>query len=104
MQDSNITEETLIKDIILTPYTNGISEGKIFAFKWNCFCTVGSVFCVHADPKDSSLAVSGGEDDKAYVWKIIDGSQLIECTGLPFKETKLLSVLFCNSFVCVLVK
>ena len=28
---------------------------------------IGSVFCVHVDPKDSSLAVTGGEDDKAYV-------------------------------------
>ena len=46
--------------------------------------TSGSVFCVHSDPKDSSLAVSGGEDDKAYVWQIADGSQLLECAGVPY--------------------
>ena len=46
--------------------------------------TSGSVFCVHSDPKDSSLAVSGGQDDKAYVWKIADGSQLLECAGVPY--------------------
>lgn len=43
---------------------------------------IGSVFCVHVDPKDSSLAVTGGEDDKAYVWKVADGSQVMECTGM----------------------
>ncbi|XP_073490487.1 angio-associated migratory cell protein [Aquarana catesbeiana] len=41
----------------------------------------GSVFCVSLDPKDSALAVTGGEDDKAYVWRISDGETLFECTG-----------------------
>merc|ERR1719374_387724 len=39
-----------------------------------------SVFSVALDPT-GSIAVSGGEDDKAYVWKVADGSLLFECGG-----------------------
>ncbi|KAM9836268.1 angio-associated migratory cell protein [Aulostomus maculatus] len=41
----------------------------------------GSVFCVSLDPATNSLAVTGGEDDKAYVWRVSDGEVLFECTG-----------------------
>ncbi|KAI5613490.1 angio-associated migratory cell protein [Silurus asotus] len=41
----------------------------------------GSVFCVSLDPVSNNLAITGGEDDKAYVWNIIDGEMLFECTG-----------------------
>ncbi|KAJ8253076.1 hypothetical protein GJAV_G00208840 [Gymnothorax javanicus] len=41
----------------------------------------GSVFCVSLDPVTNSLAVTGGQDDKAYVWRISDGEVLFECTG-----------------------
>ncbi|XP_012674359.1 angio-associated migratory cell protein [Clupea harengus] len=41
----------------------------------------GSVFCVSLDPQTNSLAVTGGEDDKAYVWTVNDGEVLFECTG-----------------------
>ncbi|KAJ8403475.1 hypothetical protein AAFF_G00352470 [Aldrovandia affinis] len=41
----------------------------------------GSVFCVSLDPATNSLAVTGGEDDKAYVWRINDGEVVFECTG-----------------------
>ncbi|XP_063144933.1 angio-associated migratory cell protein [Candoia aspera] len=40
-----------------------------------------SVFCVSLDPKTNTLAVTGGEDDKAYVWRVSDGELLFECTG-----------------------
>ncbi|CAN2389106.1 smooth muscle cell migration [Pristimantis euphronides] len=40
-----------------------------------------SVFCISLDPKESALAVTGGEDDKACVWRISDGETLFECTG-----------------------
>uniref|UniRef100_A0A3B4TL31 Angio-associated migratory cell protein n=1 Tax=Seriola dumerili TaxID=41447 RepID=A0A3B4TL31_SERDU len=43
---------------------------------WAC-----SVFCVSLDPVTNSLAVTGGEDDKAYVWRVSDGEVLLECTG-----------------------
>ncbi|XP_053273343.1 angio-associated migratory cell protein [Pleuronectes platessa] len=41
----------------------------------------GSVFCVNLDPATNSLAVTGGEDDKAFVWRLSDGEVLFECTG-----------------------
>lgn len=41
----------------------------------------GSVFCVSLDPATNTLAVTGGEDDKAYVWRVSDGEVLLECTG-----------------------
>ncbi|RVE75420.1 hypothetical protein OJAV_G00017080 [Oryzias javanicus] len=41
----------------------------------------GSVFCVSLDPLTNSLAVSGGEDDRAFVWRVSDGEVLLECTG-----------------------
>jgi len=40
-----------------------------------------SVFSVSIDPVNNSMAVSGGEDDKAYVWRIQDGETLMECRG-----------------------
>lgn len=33
------------------------------------------------DPVTNSLAVTGGEDDKAYVWRVSDGEVLLECSG-----------------------
>uniref|UniRef100_A0A4W4HJR5 Angio-associated migratory cell protein n=1 Tax=Electrophorus electricus TaxID=8005 RepID=A0A4W4HJR5_ELEEL len=41
----------------------------------------GSVFCVSLDPVTNNLAVTGGEDDKAFVWRVTDGELLFECTG-----------------------
>nr|XP_056717595.1 angio-associated migratory cell protein [Euleptes europaea] len=40
-----------------------------------------SVFCVGIDPKTNTLTVTGGEDDKAYVWCLSDGELLFECSG-----------------------
>ncbi|KAG9349437.1 hypothetical protein JZ751_027880 [Albula glossodonta] len=42
---------------------------------------IGSVFCVSLDPATNSLVVTGGEDDKAYIWRICDGEVVFECTG-----------------------
>nr|CAD7261302.1 unnamed protein product [Timema shepardi] len=41
----------------------------------------GSVFCCHLDPKSGNLAVTGGEDDKAYVWETHTGNVILECKG-----------------------
>ncbi|XP_013381116.1 angio-associated migratory cell protein [Lingula anatina] len=41
----------------------------------------GSVFCVQADPVKCEFAVSGGEDDLAYLWKIDSGQVVLKCTG-----------------------
>ena len=31
---------------------------------------------------NNSMAVSGGEDDKAYIWRIQDGETVMECHGM----------------------
>ncbi|CAN9498194.1 unnamed protein product [Ophioblennius macclurei] len=41
----------------------------------------GLVFCVSLDPVTNSLAVTGGEDDKAFVWRVSDGEVLLQCLG-----------------------
>lgn len=43
--------------------------------------SAASVFCVSLDPKTNTLAVTGGEDDKAFVWRLSDGELLFECSG-----------------------
>ena len=48
------------------------------------FLLPASVFSVAIDPVNNSMAVSGGEDDKAYVWRIQDGKTLMECHGITF--------------------
>jgi len=39
------------------------------------------VFCCALEPKNGNLAVTGGQDDMAYVWEIHNGQILFECTG-----------------------
>lgn len=41
---------------------------------------VGSVFCCDLHPS-GKLAVTGGEDDKAYVWSLETGQVVMDCTG-----------------------
>ncbi|KAJ8729329.1 hypothetical protein PYW08_000910 [Mythimna loreyi] len=41
---------------------------------------VGSVFCCDLHP-DGKLAVTGGEDDRAYVWSVTDGQLIMDCLG-----------------------
>ncbi|XP_052125864.1 angio-associated migratory cell protein isoform X3 [Frankliniella occidentalis] len=40
-----------------------------------------SIFSCHIEPTNGKLAVTGGQDDKAYVWEIENGKILLECTG-----------------------
>jgi len=42
---------------------------------------LGSVFCINVTSR-KSLAVSGGEDDVAYVWSMLNGDIVFKCTGL----------------------
>lgn len=53
----------------------------------------GSVFCVGLDPVNNSLAITGGEDDRAYVWTVCNGDVLFECTGHKDSVT-------CAAFSC----
>ncbi|XP_053616269.1 angio-associated migratory cell protein isoform X2 [Plodia interpunctella] len=41
---------------------------------------IGSVFCCDLHPH-GKFAVSGGEDDKAYVWSVETGQIVMDCTG-----------------------
>lgn len=52
-----------------------------------------SVFSVSIDPVNNSMAVSGGEDDKAYVWRIQDGETLMECHGIAFLYLSIVTIL-----------
>lgn len=40
-----------------------------------------AVFSVSLDPKSCDLAVTGGQDDKAFVWRVSTGEVIFECTG-----------------------
>lgn len=40
----------------------------------------GSVFCCDLHP-NGKMAVTGGEDDKAYVWSVETGQLIMDCTG-----------------------
>lgn len=40
-----------------------------------------AVFSVSIDPQTCDLVVTGGQDDKAYVWRLTTGEVLFECTG-----------------------
>lgn len=50
-----------------------------------------SIFSVSIDPMNNSMAVSGGEDDKAYVWRIQDGETLMECHGMAIVHTSIVN-------------
>jgi len=39
----------------------------------------GSVFCLDHSTKDHTLVVTGGEDDKGYVWNLNTGETVFEC-------------------------
>uniref|UniRef100_A0A4W3HC69 Angio-associated, migratory cell protein n=1 Tax=Callorhinchus milii TaxID=7868 RepID=A0A4W3HC69_CALMI len=40
-----------------------------------------AVFCVSLDAGSSSLVVTGGEDDQAFVWRLSDGEVVLHCAG-----------------------
>ncbi|XP_077997578.1 angio-associated migratory cell protein-like [Glandiceps talaboti] len=40
-----------------------------------------SLFSCDVDPQTGSLVVTGGEDDRAFVWDLTTGEKLFECTG-----------------------
>jgi len=47
----------------------------------------GSVFSCALHPTNRHLAVTGGEDDTAYVWDTTNGQVLLECTGFEDSVT-----------------
>lgn len=56
----------------------GIHSGDILPLDLSLFS--GSVFSVSLHP-DGGLACSGGEDDRAFLWRVDDASVAMECKG-----------------------
>ena len=54
------------------------------------------MFCVSLDPKSCDFAVTGGQDDKAFVWRVSTGELIFECTGIAvfqvFYQNALVSI------------
>lgn len=65
-EEEEDNEDETIKDVV---------DNSILTFSKH----TGSVFCCSLNPKENNLVVSGGEDDKAYVWNLSNGEVLFEC-------------------------
>jgi WD40 repeat protein len=65
----------------------GKSSFFVFAFIWSGhdwkkkYFYIGSVFCCHLEPKTGKLAVTGAEDEMAYVWETHTGDVVLHCKG-----------------------
>ena len=72
-------------ELTLTSYNVCIYSAMNIFIIADCFVMSmllsASVFSVSLDPVNNSMAVTGGEDDKAYVWRIQDGETHMECLG-----------------------
>jgi hypothetical protein len=75
----------------------------VFAFIWSgydwrkCF-DLGSVFCCHLEPKTGRLAVTGAEDEMAYVWETLTGDVVLHCKG--HKVGAVFEVIQCYDVSC----
>lgn len=82
---TTVSSPSLVIQVTHWPFTNftwvSYVLNPLFFFLFFFFVCPGSVFCVSLDPASNTLAVTGGEDDKAYVWRVSDGEVLFECTG-----------------------
>jgi len=54
--------------------------GSGYDWENKCFY-IGSVFCCHLEPKTGRLAVTGAEDEMAYVWETHTGDVVLHCKG-----------------------
>ena len=80
-------------NVINFPLSWGVIEGQVNPkmvpdYILKIFFLSASVFSVSLDPVNQTLAVSGGEDDKAFVWKVADGKMVFECTGIVLTTVK----------------
>lgn len=78
--DSELTFSKHIGSILSRVLCSYDQAESVFLSCFSILC-LGSVFCVSLDPATNSMAVTGGEDDKAYVWRVNDGEVLFECAG-----------------------
>ena len=75
-------------------YSNCLESISISSNNLNARTSLGSVFCVSMDPLSFSHVVSGGEDDKAYVWKVSDGTVKFTCNGKSYFFHNILTMPF----------
>ena len=71
----------ILESIIVTWLKICLSSLSLVMFISVGLVPPGSVFCVAIEPKEGMLAVTGGEDDTAFVWQTHNGNKLIECKG-----------------------
>ncbi|XP_072936851.1 angio-associated migratory cell protein [Epargyreus clarus] len=69
-------EEVQLEDLMEGMSEYGDEDNSLLAFTKH----KGSVFCCDFHPS-GKFAVSGGEDDKAFVWSVETGDVIMECTG-----------------------
>ncbi|XP_071148534.1 angio-associated migratory cell protein-like [Mytilus edulis] len=60
---------------------DGLIDSSSFVFKQH----TDAVFTVSVDKKSSNLVVTGGQDDRGFVWSANTGEQIMECNG--FKDS-----------------
>jgi len=67
-----------MEDMEITPEeTKEVKDDSILTFRGH----TDAVHSVVIHPSDSSLALSGGQDDKAYLWSTADGKVIAELEG-----------------------
>lgn len=85
--DNHVWHDTHACDYLQIVYFVFVNTVQLFSL------LSASVFSVSIDPVNNSMAVSGGEDDKAYVWRIQDGETLMECHGIVFLYLSIVTIL-----------
>lgn len=73
-EEDDISNDEMLQEGTLAPPTSDDAETCFNAHK-------GSVFSCVLEPGGQSLAISGGEDDKAFVWNTSNGEVVLECSG-----------------------
>lgn len=69
-------------------FSSVVGPSHLIESRKTMFACPGSVFCVSLDPATNCMVVTGGEDDKAYVWRLTDGEVLLECTGRKCRKKR----------------
>ena len=70
----------IFRSILSHPGSILSHPGSILSHPGSILSHPGSVFSVSLHPS-CELACSGGEDDKAFVWRVADGAVVFECQG-----------------------
>uniref|UniRef100_A0A1B6IUN7 Uncharacterized protein n=1 Tax=Homalodisca liturata TaxID=320908 RepID=A0A1B6IUN7_9HEMI len=76
LEQNDSDDDQDIQEEIASP-SSPVKDDSEFIFKKH----TGPVFCCALDPINGNLAVTGGEDEKAYVWVTQTGEVVFECEG-----------------------